>query len=140
MWYSDWEGEIGRDIHGELVDVIFSREQRLPLKHLGENTSCAPYVNLDVVLLPCEHDFRGAVVSCRHVACHLRVLDSGKAKVAYFQVAVLVYKDVAGLQVTVNDTGGMHIFEPPLRLSALGQGFLTLRHNGIPRFGTRSIG
>lgn len=122
MWYSDWEGEIGRDIHGELVDVIFSREQRLPLKHLGENTSCAPYVNLDVVLLPCEHDFRGAVVSCRHVACHLRVLDSGKAKVAYFQVAVLVYKDVAGLQVTVNDTGGMHIFEPRYVCQLLGKG------------------
>ena len=60
----DWEGGFGRNVHGELVDVIFAREQRLPLKHLGENTSCAPYVNLDVVLLPREHDFRGAVVSC----------------------------------------------------------------------------
>lgn len=37
---------------GELVDVVFAREKRLALYHLGEDAACRPYVNLDVVFLP----------------------------------------------------------------------------------------
>lgn len=63
--------------------MIFAREERLALKHLRKDTTSAPYIDLDVVLLPGEHNLWGAVISCRDIACHLRVLDTGEAKVAY---------------------------------------------------------
>lgn len=47
---------------GELVDVVLSGEQRLALEHLGKDAAGAPYVNLNIVLLPREHDLRSAVV------------------------------------------------------------------------------
>ncbi len=101
----------------KLVDVVFAREQWLPLEHLGEDASRAPYVHLHIILLPCEHDLGRSVVSRRNVACHLRVLNPGEAEVAYLQVAVLVDKDVAGFEVAMNHSRGVDIFEPPLRLS-----------------------
>jgi len=48
---------------GELVDVVLAGEKRLALEHLCKDTSCAPNVDLDVVFLPCKHDFWGSVVS-----------------------------------------------------------------------------
>ena len=60
----------------KLIDVVFAREQRFTLKHLRKDTARAPDVDLHVVLLPREHDFRSAVVSCRDIAGHLRVLYS----------------------------------------------------------------
>lgn len=100
---------------GKLVHVVFPWKERFALEHLGENASSAPDVNLHVVLLPCEHDFRGAVVSCRDVAGHLRVLDAGKTEIAYFEIAVLVHKNIAGLEVAVHNASGVHIFETTLR-------------------------
>ena len=63
--------------------MVFAREERFALKHLRKDTTCAPYINLNVVLLPGEHNLWGAVVSCRDIARHLRVLDTSEAKVAY---------------------------------------------------------
>lgn len=54
--------QLGDD--GELVHVVLAREQRLALQHLSKDAPRAPDVDLDIVLLPCEHDFGGAVVSC----------------------------------------------------------------------------
>ena len=93
--------QLGDD--GELVDMVFTGEQRLAVQHLCENTARTPDVDLNVVLLPCEHDLGRAVVACRHVAGHLRLLDPSQAEVAYFQIAVLVDEDVAGFQVAVHD-------------------------------------
>ena len=104
----------GRHVHRKLVDMIFSGEKRLALKHLCENATCAPDIDLNIVLLPRKHDFRSAVVSCGNVASHLRVLDTGKTEIAYFQVAILVHKDIARLQVAVNNTSRMNIFESAL--------------------------
>jgi hypothetical protein len=42
-------------------------------------------------------------------------LDSSKAKVADFQIAVLVDEDVARLQISVHDTGRMYVLKAPLR-------------------------
>lgn len=100
----------------ELVDVILAREEGLALEHLGEDAAGTPDIDLDVVLLPGEHDFGGAVVTSRDIASHLRILDTRKAEIANLQVAVLVDQDVAGLQVTVDDTGGVDVFEAALDL------------------------
>jgi hypothetical protein len=100
--------------NGELVDVVLSREKGLALEHLGEDAACTPDVYLDVVLLPREHDLRRSVVSRRDIAGHLRVLDTCKAKVANLQIAVLVDEDVGGFEVTVDNAGGVYVFQTTL--------------------------
>lgn len=61
---------------GELVDMVLSWEERFSIEHLCEYASSTPNVDLHVVLLPCEHDFGGTVVSRRDVAGHLRILNA----------------------------------------------------------------
>lgn len=99
---------------GELVHMVLSWEQWLALQHLRKDAPCAPNINLHIVLLPCEHDLGRSVVSSRDVTRHLRVLYTGQTKVANLEVTVLVDEDVARLQVTVNDTGGVDIFQSTL--------------------------
>lgn len=99
---------------GELVDVILAREQRSTSQHLGEDAPRTPDIDLDVVLLPCQHDLGGTVVARRDVAGHLGVLDTGEAKVADLEVAVFVDEDVAWFEVSVDDAGGMYILEASL--------------------------
>ena len=98
----------------ELVDVVLSGEKRLALEHLGKDATSTPDVHLDIILLPRQHDLRSAVVSCGNVTGHLRVLDAGKAEIANLQIAVLIDKNVARLQITVNDTRGVDIFQATL--------------------------
>jgi hypothetical protein len=45
---------------------------------------------------------------------HLRVLDTCKAKVANLQVAVLVDENVGGFEVTVDNAGGVDVFQTTL--------------------------
>lgn len=110
--------EFGDD--GELVDVILAGEERLALEHLSEDAARAPDVDLDVILLPCEHDLGGAIVSGRHVTRHLRVLYSGETEVADLEVTVLVDEDVAGFQIPMDDTGGVDIFQTTLDVFLAG--------------------
>lgn len=98
----------------ELIDVIFPGEQRFPLQHLREYASCAPDVYLHVVLLPRKHDFGCTVIPRRDISRHLRILYACQAEIADLQIAVLVDQNIAGLQVTVHDSGRMDIFEPAL--------------------------
>lgn len=120
---------------GELVHVVLSREERLALEHLGENASCTPDINLNIVLLPCEHDLRGSVVSGRYVTRHLGILYTGETEVANLEIAVLVDEDVGrflcgrdrmsdvapnetseeAYEVTVDDSGRVHILESTLQ-------------------------
>ncbi len=93
--------------------MVLAGEERLALEHLGEDAARAPYVDLDVVLLPGEHNLGCTVVASRHVTRHLGVLDARQAKVADLQVAVLVHQNVAGLQITVDDTCRVHVFQAP---------------------------
>jgi hypothetical protein len=41
-------------------------------------------------------------------------LDASKTKVADLEIAILVDENVTGLQVTVNDPGGVDVFETSL--------------------------
>lgn len=99
----------------ELVDVIFSWKQRLSFQHLREDTPCTPDINLHVVLLPCEHDLGGSVVARGDISGHLRILNTGQTEVADLQIAVLVDEDVAGLEITVDDAGGVDILQATLK-------------------------
>jgi hypothetical protein len=66
--------------------------------------------------LPCEHDLRGSVVSRGDIASHLRILDTGQTEVTDLQIAVLVDQDVAGLEITMDNTCRVDILESPLFL------------------------
>jgi hypothetical protein len=98
--------------------VILSGEQWLSFKHFRENTSCTPNVYLNIVLLPREHNLGCSVVSCGDVTGHLGVLYTGETEVANLEIAVLVYEDVAGLQVTMDDTSGVNVFQTALCMLA----------------------
>ena len=98
--------------------MVLSREKGLALEHLSKDASRAPNVNLHVVLLPREHDFRCSVVSRRDVTCHLGVLYTGETEVANLEIAVLIDEDVAGLEITVHHTSGVDIFQSTLLESA----------------------
>jgi hypothetical protein len=41
-------------------------------------------------------------------------LDSGQTKIANLEIAVFVDEDVAGLEITMDDTGGVDIFQTSL--------------------------
>ena len=64
------------------VLTVFSREERLALKHLCKDAAGTPDIDGDVVLLPGEHDLGGAVIPGGDVAGHLGVLYARKTKVA----------------------------------------------------------
>lgn len=75
-----WCSQQLRD-NGELIDVVLAGEEWLALEHLCKDAASAPDIDLDIVLLPGEHDLRGSVVSRRDISRHLRVLYPGQAKV-----------------------------------------------------------
>lgn len=106
--------ELGDD--GELVDVILSGKEWLALQHFGKDAAGTPNVDLDVVLLPCEHNLGRAVVARRDVASHLRILDTGQAEVANLQITVLIDENVGWLQVSVDDTGRVDVFKAALEV------------------------
>jgi hypothetical protein len=97
-----------------LVDVILSGEQRLALEHLSKDAASTPDINFNIIFLPGEHNLGGSVVSCRDITGHLRVLDSCKTKVANLKIAVFVDENVAGLEITVNNAGRVHVLETTL--------------------------
>ena len=86
----------------ELVDVIFSREQWLALQHLREDAARTPDINLHIVLLPCEHNLWRSVVSRGDISGHLGILNTRETEIADLQVAILVYENVAGLEISVD--------------------------------------
>jgi len=90
--------------NGELVNVILAGEERLALNHLGKDAPSAPDIDLNIVLLPGEHNLRSTVIPRRHVTRHLRILQSGQTKVANLEIAVLVYEDVAWFEIAVNNS------------------------------------
>lgn len=94
--------------------MILAGEEWFPVEHLCENAPGTPNVDLHIVLLPCKHDLRGAIVSCRHVTGHLRVLNPGQSEIANLQVAVFIDQDVTRLEITVHDTSRVDIFQTPL--------------------------
>lgn len=58
-----------------------------------------------------QHDFRCTVPACGDVARHLRLGGPGQAKIEYPKFTVLVDGQVAGLEVAVDDAGGVDVLE-----------------------------
>ena len=94
--------------------MILAGEEGFALEHFCKDAASAPDIDLDVVLLPGEHDLRRTVVPGGHISRHLGVLDTGQAEVANLQIAVLVDQNIAGLQVSVDDASGVDIFQTTL--------------------------
>lgn len=109
-----WWGTEEFSNYGKLVDVILSWEQRLALKHLSKDASSTPDINLNIILLPCKHNLRCSVISGGDITSHLGILNTGKTEIANLEIAVLVDKDVAGLQIAMNDTCGVDILQSSL--------------------------
>lgn len=72
--------------------------------------------------MPSQHDLGCTVVTGRDVTGHLRVLDSSKTKVANLEITVFVDENVGRLEVTVDDTGRVDVFETALGVSARKEG------------------
>ena len=94
--------------------MVLAGEQWLALEHLCKNTAGTPDVHLYIIFLPREHDLRRSVVSGGDVASHLGILYTGKTEVADLEIAVLVDEDVAGLEVPVDDTRRVDVFQTTL--------------------------
>lgn len=99
---------------GELVDVVLARKEWLALEHFCKNAACTPNIYLHIIFLPGKHNLGSSVVSRGDVAGHLWVLYTGQTKVANLEIAVLVYEDVAGLEIAVHHTGRVDIFQATL--------------------------
>lgn len=97
--------------------MILSWEKRLALQHLSEDAPRTPDINLDIVFLPCKHDLRRSVVSCRDISSHLGVLQTRKTEIADLEVAIFVHEDVAGLEIAMDDACGVDILKTALRHS-----------------------
>lgn len=94
--------------------MVLSGEKRLALQHFGEDAACTPDIHLHIVLLPSEHDLGGSVVTCGDIARHLGILDSRQTEIANLQIAVFIDENVAGLEVSVDHTSGVNIFQATL--------------------------
>lgn len=99
---------------GELIDVVLAGEQGLSLEHLSKDTASRPDIDLNVVLLPSEHNLGSSVVSRGNVASHLGILYSRESKIANFEIAILVHQDIRGLQISVDDSRGMDVLQTSL--------------------------
>ena len=111
----------------ELVDMVLAGEQRLALQHLCEDASCAPDINFNIILLPCEHNLRRSVVSCGHISGHLGILDTREAEIADLQVAIFIDEDVAWLEISVDDTCRVDVLQTTLEYELALQGSLLIR-------------
>lgn len=96
--------------------MVLSRQEWFAEHHLCEDAPDTPYIDLFGVSSEGEHDFGGSVVAGRDVAGHLGLLHSGKAEIAYLQVAVLVDEYVRRLEVAVDYPGGVYVFKAALDL------------------------
>lgn len=123
----------------ELIDMIFARKQRFALQHLGEYASRAPNVNLYIVLLPREHNLRRTIVPRGNISRHLRILNSSEPKIANLQIAILVDQNVAWLQVPMDHSSGVNIFEPTLPSSVPVSVMGVQDRDHIPRSDRESI-
>ena len=121
------------------MDVVFARKQWLAFQHLRKDTTRAPDINLYIVFLPCEHDLWGSVVSRRDIAGHLRVLEAGKTEIADLQVTVFVDQDIARLQVAMNNTRRVDIFQATLQDPISACSVRACEVAGLPEFDRESI-
>jgi hypothetical protein len=94
--------------------MVLSGKERLAIQHLSKDATGTPYIHLNIILLPRQHNFGSPVISRGDIASHLRILDTCKAKIANLQIAIFVDKDVTGLQVTVDHACRVYVLESAL--------------------------
>lgn len=90
----------------KLVEALGAREDGLPPKQLSKNATNRPDINGCIVVVTAEEKLRGSVPACNNILGHELALSSagaGKAKVADLQVTVGIHKEVARLEVTMED-------------------------------------
>ena len=91
-------------------------EERLSREHLCHDAADGPDVDGQGVVHPVQHDLRRAVPPRRHVASHLVLGRAREAKVEDAQLAVLVHRDVGGLQILHEESVALNdIIDPFMR-------------------------
>ena len=102
------------DYETHLMNVVLPREEGLPAQNLGQDAPHRPDINRARVILAAEQQLRRPVPPRDHVLGHEPPLRRRprQPKVAYFQVAVRVQEQVAGLQIAVQHLRGVNVLEP----------------------------
>mmetsp|Transcript_10237 Transcript_10237/g.32369 ORF Transcript_10237/g.32369 Transcript_10237/m.32369 type:complete len:307 (-) Transcript_10237:291-1211(-) len=103
------------DDQPQLVQVVAPFEEGLACNHLCKDAAARPDVDGSGVVLVLDEELRRAVPARDDVLCHALVFLGARVgvdrprqpKIAYLEVAVLVDKQVAGLEVAVEDVGGV---------------------------------
>ena len=105
--------------------MITAGEERGSFNHLGQNAPSTPHVDLNVVLLPCEHSLRGAVESRRDITSHFAVHRPGETEVADFEITIIINQNITGLEIPVHHACGMNVLQ-----STLDRGSISYRSLG----------
>ena len=95
-----------------LIQVVIARKQRSPAKKLREDAANGPDVEGVRVVRRVEDDFGRSVPSGDDVLGQRGrglLVAASQTEVADFEVAVLVEQEVAGLEVAVDDVGGVDV-------------------------------
>lgn len=95
----------------ELVQVILSREKRLPIDHFSHDAANRPDIDGFVVVIPANQQFGGTVPPGGHVVGHDPVggHGPGKSQVAYFNSRLLSNEDIFGLDIPVDGVDAVHV-------------------------------
>lgn len=103
--------------------MVAAAEQRPAGEHLGEDAAHSPEVDGVGVLAAAEEDLWGAVPPSGHVLRQGRVVADStlrvrarEPKVRDAHFAVGVDEEVGGLEIPVNDAGGVNVLETPQQL------------------------
>mmetsp|Transcript_7259 Transcript_7259/g.24722 ORF Transcript_7259/g.24722 Transcript_7259/m.24722 type:complete len:287 (-) Transcript_7259:286-1146(-) len=109
------------DDEPELLEVVAPREERLAAEELGEDAAHAPHVDGLIVRIVLHQELRRPVPPGDHVLGQLVLLrvvvhPAREAKVADFEVAVLIDEQVAGLEVPVQHARRVDALEAPEHL------------------------
>lgn len=110
----------------QLIHIIPSLEDRLPREELSKDAPHAPHIDRRAIVRKAQHDLRRAVPPRGDVLRHEALVGRAalllggavgggvaarEAEVADFELAVGVDEEVAGLEVAVEDVGGVDVFE-----------------------------
>ncbi|KAH3660693.1 hypothetical protein OGATHE_005025 [Ogataea polymorpha] len=98
-----------------LIDFRITCEKRLPVGHLGKDTTNRPHVDSCRVLFSSKKDLRASVPQCNNlvsVCTQWHPESSGKAKVGNLQITFFVDEQILGFQVPMQDSMRVAVVEP----------------------------
>ena len=95
----------------ELVQVILSREKRLPVYHFSHDAANRPNIDGFVVVISANQKFGRSVPAGGHVVGHDPVggHSPGESQVAYLNSRLLPDEDIFGLNVPVDGVDAVHV-------------------------------